>query len=203
MIMPRRYSMAKRGKATDRTRAGIEMALVRLLASRPYDAITMAEIAAEADVAVRTVQRHFGSKDDLLASAVRYPAEALSEELSRRPPGKSAREDLRSLAASLFAIYTRYRREMWAAYTSSASVPQLMDAQRVAGRAWISAVEDVMSRWSHHLKTDPLLAKRAVIAFTSYPAWRGLAGAGGFGSPEAEELVTGLLSDFIFGSEDA
>jgi AcrR family transcriptional regulator len=191
--------MATRAKLTQSTDAGIQRALVRLLATKPYDAIGMADIAQEADVSARTVQRHFGSKDDLLAAAVRYPAQALSEELSKRSAGQSPLEDLQSLVAALFAIYNRYRPEIWTLYNWSSEVPQLMPALRVAGMAWISAVEALMARWSHRCAIDPLLAKRAIVALTSYPAWRGLAGAGGFGSPEAEAFVTKLLCDFIFG----
>ncbi len=200
--MPRRYSMANRAKLTKRTRADIETALVRLLATKPYDAISMAEIADEANVSVRTVQRHFRTKDDLLAAAVRYPAEALSAELSKRPPGPSAREDMQTLVAALFAIYSRHRPELWATYTRSAQVTELMRAQLMGGAAWLSAVEAFMARWADRCAIKPLLAKRAIVALTSYPAWRGLAGAGGFGSPEAETFVTKLLYEFIFESRE-
>lgn len=190
--------MAERAKKAERTRAAIETALVRLLAIRAYDAVTMAEIAEQADVAVRTVQRHFGSKDEILAAAVRHPAQALSNELSQRPAGQSPHDDLRSLAASLFATYERYRRETWALYTRSAEVPELMRVQFVAGAAMISAVEALLARWSDRCAIDPLLAKRAILALTSYPTWRGLAGVGGFGSPEAETFIAGLLHHLIF-----
>ena len=201
--MPRRYSMANRAKLTEHTRAAIETALVRLLATKPYDAISMAEIAEEADVSVRTVQRHFRTKDDLLAASVRYPAEALSAELSKRPPGQSAREDMQTLVAALFATYSRHRPEMWAAYTRSAQVPELMRAQLIGQAAWLSAIEAFMARWSDRGAIEPLLAKRTIVALTSYPAWRGLAGAGGFGSPEAETIVTKLLYEFIFEPREA
>jgi len=158
----------------------------------------MPDIAKEADVSVRTVQRHFGSKDDLLAAAVRHPAQALSEELSQRPPGQPAREDLQTLVTALFAIYERHRPEIWTLYNWSSEVPQLMQALRVSGAAWMSAVEALMARWSKRCAIDPLLAKRAVMALTSYPTWRGFAGAGGFGSPEAETIVAKLLYDLIF-----
>lgn len=195
--------MAKRAKLTERTRRRIEMALVRLLASKAYGAVSMTDIAEEADVAVRTVQRHFGSKDDVLAAAVRYPAQAMSEELSQRPPAPSPRDDLQSLAASLFAIYTRYRRETWALYTRSADSPELMQALLVSGGAWLSAVDALMDRWSERCAIDPILAKRVIVALTSYPAWRGLTGAGGFGSPEAEALVARLLHHLIFEPTEA
>src|SRR3972149_10166243 len=105
--MPRRYSMVNRARMTARTHAAIEKALVRLLATRHYDAISMTGIAEEADVSVRTVQRHFRTKGELLAAAVRYPTEAISGEVSQRPPGPSAREDRPSPVAALFAVHRR------------------------------------------------------------------------------------------------
>ncbi len=73
-----------------------------------------------------------------------------------------------------------------------------MQALLVSGAAWLSAVDALLARWSERCVVDPVLAKRAIIALTSYPTWRGLAGAGGFGSPEAEALVARLLYDLIF-----
>ena len=195
--------MARRAPLTKRTRGVVERALIRLLAAKGYEAITMGDIAEEADVSVRTVQRHFGSKDRILAAAVRYPAEALADELSNQPPAKSAREDVRNLVAALFAVYTRHRVEMWAAYTRSGEIPQLLEASRLAAVSWMSAVGGLITRWSHRLTIDAMLAKRATIALTSYPAWRGFTAAGGFGPHEAEELVTKLLCEYMLGGEGA
>jgi len=82
--VPRPYSMAKREKAKDRIRRQIERALIRVLVSQPYDTTTITGIAREASVSTRTVQRHFGSKDQVLAAALRYPGGALGEDLSSR-----------------------------------------------------------------------------------------------------------------------
>ncbi len=202
-VMPRRYSMAMRAPLTERTRDGIARALLRLLAANTYEAITMGDVAKEADVAVRTVQRHFSSKNDILAAALRYPAEALAEELSNQLPAKSAKEDIRNLVAALFAVYSRHRAEMWAAYTRSGEVSQLLKASHLAAESWMSAVDGLIARRSHRFAIDAMLAKRVTIALTSYPAWRGFTAAGGFGSPEAEELVTKLLCEYMLEGEGA
>ncbi len=185
--------MGKRAKAKDRVRREIERAFIRLLGSRLFDYITMTDIAREAGVSTRTVQRYFGSIDQVLVAALRFPAKELSEELSGRPAAESPEGAIARLVDSLFAIYNRHRPELWAAYTRSALVPELMRAQGVATFAWMAAVEDIFSRWPDVWAIDPLTAKRAVIALTSYPTWRGLAGAGGFGPLEAERFVTDIL----------
>jgi AcrR family transcriptional regulator len=189
--------MGKRAKAKDRVRRQIERALIRVLASRPYEAITVPDIAREAGVSDRTVQRHFGSKDQVLSAALRFPAEALAEELSIRPAAKCAEEAIGSLVDAMFAVYNRHRPELWAAYTRSAEVPELMAAHRAGVLGWLAAVEDLFSRWPDVWAIDPVTAKRAVIAFTSYPTWRGFAATGGFGSPEAERFVTDLLCSYL------
>jgi AcrR family transcriptional regulator len=195
--VPRPYSMAKRAKAKDRVRRQIERALIRVLASRPYDAATVSDIAREAGVSDRTVQRYFGSKDQVLAAALRYPAEALAEELSGRPAAESAEGAVARLVDAMFAIYNRHRPELWAAYSRSAQVPELMRAESVAVAAWLAAVEDLFSRWPDVWAVNAQIAKRAMIALTSYPTWRGFAGAGGFGPPEAERFVTDLLCRYL------
>jgi AcrR family transcriptional regulator len=191
--------MTKRAKAKDRVRRQIERALIRVLASRSYDAATMTDIAREAGVSDRTVQRHFGTKDRVLAAALRYPAEALAEELNGRPTAESVEGAIARLVDSMFAIYNRHRPELWAAYSHSAEVPELMRAQGVAIVAWLAAVEGLFLRWPDVWAIDPLTAKQAMIAFTSYPTWRGFTATGGFGSPDAERFITDILCRYLLG----
>ncbi len=191
--MPRRYSMDKRAKAKDHSRVRVEKALIRLLASRSYAAITMTDIAQEAGVSSRTVHRYYRSKDQVLVGALSYPAEALAEELSSRSVAESAKEALGELVEAMFSVYGRHRAEMWAAYSRAADVPELAKAATVAVAAWMSAINDFFSRWGDSVAIDRDVAKRTMIALTSYPTWRGFRAAGGFGSPEAEMLVTDML----------
>jgi AcrR family transcriptional regulator len=157
----------------------------------------MTDIAREACVSTRTVQRHFGSIDKVLAAAMRYPAETLAEELRSRSGAESVEEAIGQLVEVVFAVYNRHRREMWAAYTRSQSVPELMRALLVAVAVLVSAIESLLSRWPDVWTVDRQTAKRALLAFTSYPAWRGFTGSGGFGSPEAERFVTDVICRYL------
>jgi AcrR family transcriptional regulator len=195
--VPRRYSMAKRAQAKERVRGQIERALIRVLATQPYDDTTMTDIARVASVSTRTVQRYFGSMDQVLAATVRYPAETLAEELRSRSAAETAKEGIGQLVEAMFGVYNRHRREMWAVYTRSQAVPELIRAQLVASAVWVSAIDNFLSRWPDVWTVDRQTAKRALLAFTSYPTWRGFTGSGGFGSPEAERFMTDVICRYM------
>jgi len=195
--MPRRYSMVRRAEKAQRTRAEVEMAMIRLLARESYGAISMSAIAKGAGISVRTVQRQYGSKDDVLVASLRHAGAALAEELSGRPETQSASEAIRQLVHVMYSLYNSYRREIWAAYSRSDEVPELAAAVMSAMYAWNSAIDNVLDRCVEELTVDRGEAKRALAALTSYQAWRGTMGPGGFGAPEAEEFVAGLLEWYL------
>jgi AcrR family transcriptional regulator len=51
-----------------------------------YDAVQMRDVAADAEVALGTLYRHYSSKDQLLLSALAEQAATLRERLVARPP---------------------------------------------------------------------------------------------------------------------
>jgi len=195
--MPRRYAMVKRAEKVRRTRAQIETALIRLLARKPYGGISMSAIAEGAGVSVRTIHRHYGTKDEVLVASLRYPARALEEELSRRPESASAPEAIRHLVYVMFSLYNRYRPEIWAAYSRGDQVPQLAMAVMSAMFAWNGAIDSMLDLCAGELVVDRIEAKRALSALTSYQTWRGTMGPGGFGATQAEEFIAGLLERYL------
>jgi len=195
--MPRRYAMVRRAEKARRTRSDIEMALIRLLARQPYGAISMTAIASGARVSVRTVQRRYGSKDDVLVASLRHAGGVLADELSGRPEPHSASEAIQQLVYTMYSLYNRYRPEIWAAYSRGDEVPQLAMAVMSAMHSWNSAIDDVLDRYAEELAVDRGSAKRALAALTSYQTWRGMMGPGGFGAPQAEEFVAGLLERYL------
>lgn len=81
-----------RGKA--RRRAAITHAAFELFATQGYDATTIAEIAAAAEVSPRTVTLYFRSKQDIAFSVFDAAALSLTEELRGRAPGVSVLQAL-------------------------------------------------------------------------------------------------------------
>jgi AcrR family transcriptional regulator len=80
-------SLRERSKA--RRRAAIERAATRLFAERGYEATTIADIAAEAEVAPRTVSLYFPSKADLALVYANAMAERLTAAFAARTPSES------------------------------------------------------------------------------------------------------------------
>jgi AcrR family transcriptional regulator len=65
-------------------------AAYRLFAERGYDATTVADIAAAAEVAPRTVAMYFPSKQDIALSRFGEAADELTRALRERDPGETA-----------------------------------------------------------------------------------------------------------------
>lgn len=61
-----------------RTRERLRQAFIGLFFARDYEAISMADIAAEAGVGRSTIYEHFRDKQDLLRDTVRYPLQGLA-----------------------------------------------------------------------------------------------------------------------------
>ncbi|WIX92994.1 TetR/AcrR family transcriptional regulator [Amycolatopsis sp. DG1A-15b] len=74
----------ERKKAQTRTR--IQEAALDLFVNQGYRETTIAQIAARADVATRTVTLHFPAKDDLLFADDPFTPESLEARIRRRKP---------------------------------------------------------------------------------------------------------------------
>jgi AcrR family transcriptional regulator len=68
----------------------------RLFADRGFDAVTVAEVAAAADVSEKTVFNHFATKEDLAFAGREERLERLLAEIAGRPPGASVLDVFRA-----------------------------------------------------------------------------------------------------------
>jgi AcrR family transcriptional regulator len=78
-----------RERKKQETRQRIADAARRLFAERGFEAVTVAEIAREADVAEKTVFNYFPTKEDLFYSRLEAFEEELLEAVRARAPGES------------------------------------------------------------------------------------------------------------------
>ena len=73
----------------------------RLFAERGFDSVTVAEIAAAADVSEKTVFNHFPTKEDLAFAGREQGLLRLVADIRERPPGASVLDAFRALTATV------------------------------------------------------------------------------------------------------
>src|SRR5215213_447920 len=73
----------------------------RLFAERGFDAVTVAEIAAAADVSEKTVFNHFATKEDLAFAGREEGIAQFVAAIAERPPGSSILDVFRALTTTV------------------------------------------------------------------------------------------------------
>jgi AcrR family transcriptional regulator len=97
------------------TRQQLADVAMRLFATRGFDAVTVAEVAAEAGVSQKTVFNYFPTKEDLFYDEVPERVRAVADAIHNRPPDESIVGALRRLQVSQcgrmcspgFAVFAR------------------------------------------------------------------------------------------------
>jgi AcrR family transcriptional regulator len=110
-----------RERKKQQTRQAIHRAAMRLFAERGFDATTIAEIAAAADISPRTFFSYFASKEEAVFPGFDQALADFDRAMRERPPGTSALEALRrwltsaarkySVSPDDFKLEARLRRE--------------------------------------------------------------------------------------------
>ena len=77
----------RREQRKAQTRAEVRATAQRLFAERGFDAVTIADVATAADVAVQTVFNHFETKEALFFDGRTPWVEGAANAISHRPPG--------------------------------------------------------------------------------------------------------------------
>ena len=86
------------------TREAIAATARRLFAERGFDAVTVAEIAAAADVSEKTVFNHFATKEDLVFAGGEARLAQLQADIAERPPGTSVLDVFRASSEAMLDI---------------------------------------------------------------------------------------------------
>jgi AcrR family transcriptional regulator len=92
--------LGKRERRKRETREAIVAAAERLFAERGFDAVTVAEIAAAADISVKTLFTYFRSKEDLVFADEEKLLARLLGMVDARDPGQTP---LRAITAAILA----------------------------------------------------------------------------------------------------
>jgi AcrR family transcriptional regulator len=160
-----------RERKKQRTREEIATTAMRLFGERGFDAVTVAEIAREADVSEKTVFNYFPSKEDLIVHRGQEKLQALIDAIRELTPGGSvvtpfrrATEDLLDAienepVESIVAVprlgmgshTLRERLFLGWEQEAAALTPAIADALEVEPDDLIAAVMARTLSWTHRL----------------------------------------------------
>lgn len=177
----------RRARKKARTRRDVLEAAQRLFAERGFDAVTIADVAAAADVAVQTVFNHFAGKEELFFAGRTPWLDGPADAVRSRPDGVAPLTALRGYTADLVQGFleqarTAERRSVVATLQGSPVLRQALPAlqqqaeQRLAGalaEAWQPAAAD-----DEHLEDDGAPPRETRVAASLAAAlWVGAARA--------------------------
>ena len=104
----------RRARKKAKTRAEIRGAAHQLFAARGFDAVTIADVAAEADVAVQTVFNHFATKEDLFFDGRTPWVDGAADAVRTRKPSVPPLTALKNyLVALMGELAGAYATEEW------------------------------------------------------------------------------------------
>ena len=170
-----------RERHRERTRAELEEAALRLFDERGYDAVTVEDIAAAADVSRRTFFRYFPGKEDVFFGDQKERAEQLRQALAACPRQEPPLSALRHAVLVMTADIELDREQLLRRARIMAATPSLYARSQVQQRSGEQFVAELMAEW---LGVDPAVDLRpGIVAAASlatirvaFNAW--LAGGG-------------------------
>jgi len=152
------------------TAAELEAAALRLFGDRGFDAVTVDDIAAEADVSRRTFFRYFASKEDVLLADHHIQLARLREAMAARPPGEAILSALRNALLSITGDFEDRREKVILRGRIMRETPSLQARSLVHQKAWEEAMQQMVAE---RLGVDPVLDLRpGVVAATALAAMR-------------------------------
>lgn len=150
----------RRARKKARTRAEIRTVAQRLFAANGFDAVTIADIAAEADVAVQTVFNHFATKEELFFDGrtpwVEGPAEAVRSRPASVPPLCALRAYLVDAVAALAGAHASPERRCFLATIEASPALQVRELQLVHESERLLA-EALTEAWTEERAADLLV----------------------------------------------
>jgi AcrR family transcriptional regulator len=95
--IPEPLVVGLRERKKAQTRRAISDAATRLFVERGFDDVTLAEVAEAADVSIKTIFNHFGSKEELFLDREAELQDGVLSAVSGRPAGRTVTEALAEL----------------------------------------------------------------------------------------------------------
>jgi len=188
--MPRRYSLGKRETAVVETRKAIVDALLRLMGARDYNSITLKEIAREADVAEKTVQRHFGSKHGIFLAWAESAVEVEGARLLQMSDGHCPHCAAQRLVRGLFGVYEENAARMWAFLGASSGSQEIAAFSEEFIRFRRRLARSLVDDWPEVWRLPGERTAQMLLTATSFLLWKALREQSGL---TAEEAVSATM----------
>jgi AcrR family transcriptional regulator len=152
------------------TAAELEAAALRLFGERGFDAVTVDDIAAEADVSRRTFFRYFASKEDVLLADHFVQLARLREAITARPPDEPVLTALRNALLSMSSDFEDRKEMVILRGRIMRETPSLQARSLVHQKTWEEAMQQMVAE---RLGVDPTLDLRpGVVSATTLAAMR-------------------------------
>lgn len=136
-----------RARKKDRTRRTIERAALELFESRGFDATTIEDVAAAADIAPRTFFHYFRSKEEAVTSNYTSRLQQIVSVLDSGSKDQDPWGALRSAFMSAAGNYEAERGEMFRRFRIIQSNPSVAAHNLQAQAQWEEAVAHAVARW--------------------------------------------------------
>nr|WP_239522300.1 TetR/AcrR family transcriptional regulator [Geodermatophilus sabuli] len=159
----------RRARKKAQTRALIRSVAQDLFAERGFEAVTIADIATTADVAVQTVFNHFCTKEELFFDGrtpwVDGPAEAVRSRPPGVPPLTALRRHLVGMVAALAGAHTTEQRRRFIATIEASAALRVRELELVH-EAERRLAEALTAAWSDgpYTAPDPVTAASLTAA---------------------------------------
>jgi AcrR family transcriptional regulator len=154
-----------------RTRHAISAAAVDLFARVGYDATSVAEVAAAAEVSPRTVFRHFPDKEELLFGDDELLLEAGLAAIREAPAGRAV-ELVRAGVGGVLAELAALEKQIPARAAVIAATPALRARELVKHDRWAAAVAGALADRGVEADRAALVARAGMSAATwALGAW--------------------------------
>lgn len=183
----RRYSMTARAAKAQATRDRIRESAAALYAERPIDEFTLENVARSAQTTVQTVLRAFGSKEDLMLSA-------LTTHVRSQIPSKPATPgDVQTAVRAIFDIYETVGDLVIARLGDERRLPALkpkLDEGRTEHAQWVARA------------FEPFIHDRPNVfemlnVLTDVYVWKLLRRDRGLGRQQAEAIVATMIDSVL------
>jgi AcrR family transcriptional regulator len=152
------------------TATELEAAAYRLFGERGFDAVTVDDIAAEADVSRRTFFRYFASKEDVLLADHFVQLARLREAIAARPPDEPIVTALRNALLSLTGDFDDRKEMIILRGRLMRDTPSLQARSLVHQKLWEDAMQEMVAA---RLGVDPVADLRpGLVSATTLAAMR-------------------------------